>query len=225
MPDPQHLKRVHFFFGFHFVFVYYENKGRDNSVAIREKCGPRWEVVICVSEGQFQQVSFVNGITTIKGGTHVSHVTDQLVTAVLDKVDKKNKGGMDIKPFHVRNHLWVFVNSLIENPAFDSQTKETLTTKQSKFGSKCELSDSTINKVVKSGVVDLVLSWAQAKQNVELGRKMGAKTANAKHINVPKLEDANEAGGKNSERCTLILTEGDSAKALAGLTRTNKISY
>lgn len=126
-------------------------------------------------------------------------------------MDKKNKGGMDIKPFHVKNHLWVFVNSLIENPAFDSQTKETLTTKQSKFGSKCELSDSTVNKVVKSGVVDLVLSWAQAKQNVELGRKMGAKTANSKHINVPKLEDANEAGGKNSERCTLILTEGDSA--------------
>ena len=30
-----------------------------------------------------------------------------------------------------------------------------------------------------------------------------------------KLADANNAGGKHSERCTLILTEGDSAKALA----------
>jgi DNA topoisomerase-2 len=30
-----------------------------------------------------------------------------------------------------------------------------------------------------------------------------------------KLADANNAGGKYSERCTLILTEGDSAKALA----------
>ncbi len=32
---------------------------------------------------------------------------------------------------------------------------------------------------------------------------------------IPKLDDANDAGGRNSEHCTLILTEGDSAKALA----------
>jgi DNA topoisomerase-2 len=32
---------------------------------------------------------------------------------------------------------------------------------------------------------------------------------------VPKLEDANDAGTKNSLNCTLILTEGDSAKTLA----------
>lgn len=32
---------------------------------------------------------------------------------------------------------------------------------------------------------------------------------------IPKLDDANDAGTKKSEECTLILTEGDSAKALA----------
>ena len=32
---------------------------------------------------------------------------------------------------------------------------------------------------------------------------------------IPKLEDANDAGGKLSSECSLILTEGDSAKALA----------
>lgn len=32
---------------------------------------------------------------------------------------------------------------------------------------------------------------------------------------IPKLEDANDAGGRSSEHCTLILTEGDSAKSLA----------
>lgn len=32
---------------------------------------------------------------------------------------------------------------------------------------------------------------------------------------MPKLEDANDAGTKNSAQCTLILTEGDSAKSLA----------
>ena len=32
---------------------------------------------------------------------------------------------------------------------------------------------------------------------------------------VPKLDDANDAGTKHSLDCTLILTEGDSAKTLA----------
>lgn len=32
---------------------------------------------------------------------------------------------------------------------------------------------------------------------------------------VDKLEDANKAGSKESKNCTLILTEGDSAKSLA----------
>ncbi len=32
---------------------------------------------------------------------------------------------------------------------------------------------------------------------------------------IPKLDDANEAGTRNSNLCTLILTEGDSANSLA----------
>ena len=35
------------------------------------------------------------------------------------------------------------------------------------------------------------------------------------YVGVPKLEDANDAGTKNSIDCTLILTQGDSAKSLA----------
>ena len=41
----------------------------------------------------------------------------------------------------------------------------------------------------------------------------------SKLLGIQKLEDANEAGTKNADKCTLILTEGDSAKnvAMAGL--------
>ena len=66
---------------------------------------------------------------------------------------KKDKS-LKVKPFQIKNHLWVFVNALIENPTFDSQTKETLTLKQSKFGSKCELSDKLIKDVLKTGIID-----------------------------------------------------------------------
>ena len=48
--------------------------------------------------------------------------------------------------------------------------------------------------------------------------KMNKKCANTKHSKlkgIPKLDDANDAGTRNSLDCTLILTEGDSAKTLA----------
>ena len=54
---------------------------------------------------------------------------------------------MEIKAFHVKNHLSVFVNCLIENPAFDSQTKDTLTTVKKSFGSSAELPEKLIKQV------------------------------------------------------------------------------
>ena len=75
----------------------------------------------------------------------MQYVTDQIVNHVMSIVNKKNKNA-GVKPFQIKNHMWVFVNSLIDNPAFDSQTKETLTTRQSSFGSKCELSPDFMKK-------------------------------------------------------------------------------
>ncbi|CAL5333911.1 unnamed protein product [Camellia sinensis] len=60
-------------------------------------------------------------------------------------VNKKNKNA-NLKAHAVKIHLWVFVNALIDNPAFDSQTKETFTIRQSSFGSKCELSQEFLKK-------------------------------------------------------------------------------
>eukprot|EP00899_Mesostigma_viride_P024673 jgi/Mesvir1/5390/Mv15465-RA.1 len=179
---------------------------------IYERVNDRWEVAISMSDGQFQQVSFVNSINTVKGGTHVAHVTDQVVSKLVAHINKKHKAA-GVKPFLVKNHLWVFVNALVENPAFDSQSKETLTTKASAFGSSCELSEEFIKKVLKCGVVESVVSWATFKQSKELKKTDGTKRGRL--TGIPKLDDANHAGGRNSKDCTLILTEGDSAKALA----------
>ena len=68
-----------------------------------------------------------------------------LTARSLDQIKKKNKAA-PVKPFQVKNHMWIFINALIENPAFDSQTKEALTLKSSAFGSKCELSEEFVKK-------------------------------------------------------------------------------
>ena len=112
----------------------------------------------------------------------------------------------------VKAYLSVFVNAMIENPAFDSQTKETLTLRPSSFGSKCDLPEKFMKQVADAGVAERVLSFATFKQDRALKKTDGAKRARI--VGLPKLMDANDAGGRHSEDCTLILTEGDSAKSL-----------
>uniref|UniRef100_A0A0D9VJV1 DNA topoisomerase 2 n=1 Tax=Leersia perrieri TaxID=77586 RepID=A0A0D9VJV1_9ORYZ len=198
-----------------YVNLYLKSASNDSADPLPryfEKVNDRWEVCVTLSEGQFQQVSFVNRIATIKGGTHVDHVTNQIVNPLMDVVKKKNKNA-HMKAHNVKSHLWVFVNALIDNPAFDSQTKETLTTRPTSFGSECKLSDDFHKKVGNSAIVSNLLSWADYKLSKELQKTDGSKRSRL--AGIPKLEDANDAGGKDSPMCTLILTEGDSAKALA----------
>ena len=178
-----------------------------------EKVNDRWEVGVGMSEGSFQHISFVNSIFTAKGGGHVTYIADQVATSLTKVVKKKNKSGVEVKPQQIKNHLCVFVNSLVENPAFDSQTKDFLTTRPKSFGSECKLSDKFHKQVERSGVVDAILSFAKFKQGQALKRKGGVKKI--KLTGITKLDDANHAGSSKSADCTLIITEGDSAKSLA----------
>ncbi|XP_067824939.1 DNA topoisomerase 2-alpha isoform X2 [Heptranchias perlo] len=181
---------------------------------VHEAVNERWEVCVTMSEKGFQQISFANSIATTKGGRHVDYVTDQLVNKLIEVVKKKNKGGVAVKPFQVKNHLWVFVNSLIENPTFDSQTKENMTLQAKSFGSRCVLSEKFIKAAMNCGVIESIMNWVRFKAQNMLNKKCsGAKQTKIKGI--PKLDDANDAGTKHSHGCTLILTEGDSAKTLA----------
>lgn len=102
---------------------------------------------------------------------------------------------MNLKAHAVKSHLWVFVNALIDNPAFDSQTKETLTIRQTSFGSECQLSEEFLRKVLNTGVVDTLIQWAELKQKKDLKKTDGTKRDRV--TGIPKLEDANSAGGAN----------------------------
>jgi DNA topoisomerase-2 len=184
---------------------------------VHTKVGKRWELVVARSDGEgFQHNSFVNAISTPKGGTHVAHVVDQLVEAVQARAKREAGKGTEIKAVHVKNQLWVFVNCLIENPAFSSQTKEQMTLKVSSFGSNCPIGKALVDEIVeKTDLVAAVIAESQAKMTAQMD-KMGKAGARGKRVlGIPKLEDANDAGGKHASDCTLILTEGDSAKALA----------
>jgi DNA topoisomerase-2 len=192
---------------------------------VYEKIHDRWEVGISTSlTDKFEQYAFVNGIYTSKGGKHVDLISKQLTSGITNYIKKKNK--KDIPESYIKNYLKIFVNSVIEDPSFDSQSKERLITTQSKFGSKPIISDKLIKKIVdKLDIVDKVLSFADFKLTKEAKKTNGQKVNRIK--NIPKLDDANWAGGKKSDQCTLILTEGDSAKtmAISGLSEIGRDKY
>lgn len=124
---------------------------------VYEQAGERWEIGLTTSDRGFQQMSFVNSIATTKGGKHVDYVADMITKQLIEILKKKNKGGVTIKPFQVKNHMWLFINCLIVNPTFDSQTKENMTLVNKSFGSKCNLSEKFINQVIKSGIIEQVM--------------------------------------------------------------------
>ncbi|KAI1802188.1 type II DNA topoisomerase [Daldinia bambusicola] len=175
------------------------------------KAHARWEIAFAVSDGSFQQVSFVNSIATTSGGTHVNYIADQICESLLKTLNKKKKGHA-LKANHIRNHIFIFVNCLITNPAFTSQTKEQMTTKLSQFGSKCVLTEGFLKKIGQTDAINNIIQFAEAKADKMLAKSDGNKRS---RISNAKLVDANLAGTKNGWQCTLILTEGDSAKSLA----------
>ena len=190
---------------------------------VYEAVGERWEVVASISSsGSFEFLSFVNGINTIKGGKHIEYITNMITKNLVDMTLSKKKKA--VKAQHIKDNLFVFVKALIVNPSFDSQSKETLTTPVAKFGSKCELSEKFYDKLFKIGIVDKALSITEFYDKKKLVKTDGKKIS---RIIVPKLDDANLAGTKDSAACTLILTEGDSAKtmAVAGLSIIGRDKY
>jgi DNA topoisomerase-2 len=122
--------------------------------------GKRSEVAFAVSEGSFQRVSFANSIATIKGRTHVAVIADQIAKNVMAGVSEKIKGAT-VKATQIKNRMWILVNALIENPTFDSQTKETLTLPAGKFGTKLILS----GEFMKNGMLLLIVNEIETDIN------------------------------------------------------------
>jgi DNA topoisomerase-2 len=190
-------------------------------ISVRDAC-TRWEYAFALAD-EYHQVSFVNGIYTQKGGRHVDYLVNQLTRKLAAYIQQKKK--VEIRPSIIRDRLFIFVTCSIENPTFDSQTKDCLSTPVASFGSSCEVSDKIIEKVAKLGFMDLALRATEQKELATVKKQDGAKTRTIRGI--PKLVDANFAGTVKSSECTLILCEGDSAKAsvVSGLSKKDRDAY
>ena len=191
-----------------YIDLYIGAKG--DAPRVYEEEGARWEYAVALSPShEFVQISFVNGIYTSKGGKHVEYILNQITRKLIAFIEKKKK--VTVNANSIKEQLILFIRCDIENPAFDSQTKDFMNTPSSKFGSSCTVSDKFIEKVAKMGVMDAACAINDVKETKAAKKTDGTKSKNIRGI--PKLIDANWAGTEKSSQCMIILCEGDSAKA------------
>lgn len=131
---------------------------------VYEENGERWEYAIALSPThEFIQISFVNGIHTSKGGKHVEYILNQITKKLVEYIEKKKK--VKVNAVSIKEQLFLFLRCDIENPSFDSQTKDYMNTPSSKFGSSCVISDKFIEKIAKMGVMDSAYTITELKEN------------------------------------------------------------
>ena len=195
-------------------YINYYNFNNINDI-IYEEINNFWQIgILYIYDNGFDQVSFVNGINTFSGGSHIDYIVGDFVKEISEAIKQKKKDIKNIKSSSIKENMVIFLNSTIYNPTFSTQTKELLTTKSKDFGFKCDISDKTIKKFLQTGIVNSVLSTINMKETINMSKKTDGKKVE-KILGIPKLEDALWAGTKKSNECFLILTEGDSAKGLA----------
>jgi DNA topoisomerase-2 len=191
-----------------YIDLYIGNKS-DNP-RVYESPNERWELAVAMSPThEFSQVSFVNGICTSKGGKHVDYIVAQITKKTSELIEKKKK--IKVSPTSIKEQLILFLRCDIENPSFESQTKDYLNTPASKFGSKCEVSAKFIENIItKLGVMKTACALTEIKETQNAKKTDGAKKKTIRGI--PKLTDANWAGTDKSKHCMVLFCEGDSAK-------------
>lgn len=207
-----------------YIDTYLAEETDEKIKRVYEENGERWEYAVAISPtGTFEQVSFVNGISTIKGGKHIEYILGQITRKLSALIEKKKK--MVVSANTIKEQLILFVRCDIENPSFDSQTKDCMNTPYSKFGSSCSVTDAFIEKLSKIGIMDTLCALTDLKENKLAKKTDGTKTKNIRGI--ANFIDANHAGGVKSKDCVLILCEGLSAMTgvVSGLSSVDRDIY
>lgn len=163
---------------------------------------PTAQVLIAPSSS-YQFISFVNGVYTSLGGTHVDAWTEAAFRPIVTKLSK-GKGASTYSIGDVKKFFKIFVSVKVINPEFESQSKHKL--------------ESPVEATIKPKDINTILGWSviddikRSKESVSI-KKLERKKKN--FVKIEGLDPANNEGGKHSSDCTLILVEGLSAKTYA----------
>lgn len=157
------------------------------------------------SDTDFQQMSFVNGAYTSRGGTHIDYALSIIVDHVRAVLKKKHK--IDVKPIDIKSKLFLILSIRMKNPSFDSQTKERLISPNNfKDLINALLSKKLLDSICKNEEIVLPIVEAyQLKMQVKDNLELKKLNQNKKKVRVEKYYPAVKS------QKYLFLAEGDSA--------------
>ena len=158
---------------------------------------------------EFSAISFVNGIETFHGGVHVEKWTDALLRPILEKINSGvKKGGSPLSLRDIKPYFRLFLKCDIPNPIFTSQEKSKLASPDVSVESPLT---KHITTIMKWPIIEQIKNLLKSRELLTLKKTEKKKG----FVKIDGLDPANLAGTKNSDECSLILCEGDSAKTFA----------
>lgn len=167
----------------------------------------RFEVALA-DDSSNRTIGFVNGVRC-SNGTHMDMCVRKACEVLTAKLRAKSKrDDVSVKPSFFREHVGMVVSVRIPNAKFTSQEKSTLETQMSKFGFSWTPSKAFVAGLEKSSLIDRALNATAITD-----QKAANKTT--RRVSLPNKYDPAHDAGKRGNNCTLIVTEGDSAKAMA----------
>lgn len=156
-------------------------------------------------------VGFVDGAECSQG-THIKGIRQPINSTIAEFITKKKK--MDVKPSNVDNKYSMFCVVNVVNPAYDSQTKECLTTPCDKFSRepnyKFTVPEDFLKKCLKSEIIETVMDWYRKKSDAEdekTLRKLNKEAARG----LKRSDKYIPANSKKKQERELWIYEGDSA--------------
>lgn len=208
--------------------------GNDVQYSIYEE--PKSKMKFAIIENtlteQFEHCSIINGADTYRGGTHVDVLRDIVCQDMKEKIWKENK--LEVQVSDISKNIIMVIMQTINAPVFEGQTKEKLVNDKVEikkfysdlFSSRRLTGISTDVKNILTKTVDDVMFKNEKKDLSELRKTQ-------KSLDKKKIAKLIEASGRDRSKCSIYITEGDSAisnlamvrdaKTMAGLPLRGKI--
>lgn len=195
--------------------------GSEYQIIDEKKDGFRLAIV--KGEGEcFTQYSMINGADTHKAGSHIDYIKTCFVDKLKELLWKSYK--LEATSADISKHLHIIAFMKVNAPQFDGQTKERLTTDikemeaiigeyltPRKITSMCNEMPKLLEQIYES-----LMSKNEANEIRDLKKAQ----KEIKFKKVPKLIDCSS---KDRIKCTIYLTEGDSAVAGLSAVRDTKL--
>ncbi len=181
-------------------------EGDGRQLARNTSIMPLVEMCILDTPDNSETISFVNSMMTRDGGIHVEAALKSVSDHIVKFVNSNDTDGLNVTLKHIRPNLSLVMACMVKDPSFQGQTKNKLS------GPKpyIRVTEKEIKPVMEWNMIQHLLAIIEAKKNQLLSQTDGKKRGN---ISTKNGRDANQAGKRKSQQCTLCIVEGLSASS------------